>query len=79
MYLARRPRTAPPATSGSVRPDGEALPRRWLAVGHNVVLLGLTSLVTDASSEMVGSPQTGRVHPSESPRLPVHRSSCRDS
>ena len=56
--------TADPVSSGgvypSVRDQGPpgvlepapvAVPRRWSAVGRNVVLLGLTSLFTDVSSE----------------------------
>ena len=54
MYLARR--SPPPPAAGESAADGKAT-RSWkrIAVGPTFALLGLTSLVTDTSSEMVAA------------------------
>ena len=54
MYLARR--SPPPAEEDLPAPGGDQ-PTTWrrLIVAPNVALLGLTSLITDISSEMVAS------------------------
>jgi len=76
MYLARRlerPAAHQPPCARTARRSRGA---DWR--GPQRRPLGLTSLVTDASSEMwIAADGSGT--PSESPRLPVHRSSCRDS
>lgn len=53
MYLGRR--GEPVLADEQDRPDGRKRRRSFRGVGRNVVFLGLTSLFTDVSSEMVNS------------------------
>ncbi len=52
MYVARRNR---PLADDDVPAAGDGRSRRGLLIAPNVVMLGLTSLVTDISSEMVAA------------------------